>query len=805
MLVVLLGTLSALLQNSAAAWQVAGANGGNQFASGSWGTPDAPPALAATPTDGQVALSWTAPPGNGSTVSGYTATSTPGGATCTVTAPTTACTVTGLTDGITYTFSVLAHSNNGDGPGAAVTATPYPSTVMSPARLSLWLDGADASTLFASSSCTGAAATTSVGCFADKSSQGNHLSQAAGGSRPGTATVAGHAVPSFNGSQYLAGNPSLLPTGTTDGTVVMAGAVNPAVAMNGIAALSYGGTTNGSQRRITSWVQAGVDVAGAPMAFASPWPGSQAQGVVAASFTTGSTVSTWANGDTGASASGAFSTGSNHLWLGAGGLAAPSGGWDGTIAEVLAFTGAVSPAERRVLEEYLARKWGGVITPQAPTGVAATTADAATSISWTAPPWNGGSAVTSYTATLVPSDGSATLTCTAAASPCAAGGLTNGVTYTVTVAATNTAGTGPSSASVSSTPYPASLFAPADLKVWLDAQDSASLSAATDCSGSGVGTGSGVGCWKDRSGNGWDAPRGGSTSAVLTASAINGRAALRFVKTDPDYYEITAAGIGAVGSTDRTVLAVVTPRTTYGTAGDQSASFVAGWSLGYSGGIMAHANSGTTTTIDEIQADGYAADTTGIYAGVASSGTVVASAVFSSSGGTLTSAFAANGRGALVSSSSAAGSWYAYGDEFRVGTAGVPASGSYSYPLDGDIGEVLVFDRVLTAAERRTAEEYLARHWAQSIAPSAVAAPTVTTPAGGSLKATWVAPAWNGGSAVTAYTATASPGGLTCTATAPTLNCTIGGLTPGATYSLTVTATNAVGTGPAGAGASGTA
>jgi hypothetical protein len=79
---------------------------------------------------------------------------------------------------------------------------------------------------------------------------------------------------------------------------------------------------------------------------------------------------------------------------------------------------------------------------------------------------------------------------------------------------------------------------------------------------------------------------------------------------------------------------------------------------------------------------------------------------------------------------------------------------------------VLVFDRTLTAAERRTAEEYLARRWAQPVAPSAVAAPTVTRPA---------------------------------------TNCTISGLTPGNTDSLTVTATNAVGTGPASSAANGTA
>lgn len=88
----------------------------------------------------------------------------------------------------------------------------------------------------------------------------------------------------------------------------------------------------------------------------------------------------------------------------------------------------------------------------------------------------------------------------------------------------------------------------------------------------------------------------------------------------------------------------------------------------------------------------------------------------------------------------------------------------------------------------------------QAAAPTAPDAPTgVTASAGnGKVSVAWLAPASNGRSAITGYTATATPGGGKCS-TAGARACTVKSLRNGTAYTFTVTATNAIGTSPASA------
>lgn len=71
----------------------------------------------------------------------------------------------------------------------------------------------------------------------------------------------------------------------------------------------------------------------------------------------------------------------------------------------------------------------------------------------------------------------------------------------------------------------------------------------------------------------------------------------------------------------------------------------------------------------------------------------------------------------------------------------------------------------------------------------------VATAGAGSATVSFNAPADDGGAAITSYTVTSNPGGITKTAASSPVVLT--GLAPGTSYTFTVTATNAVGTGPA--------
>ena len=83
-------------------------------------------------------------------------------------------------------------------------------------------------------------------------------------------------------------------------------------------------------------------------------------------------------------------------------------------------------------------------------------------------------------------------------------------------------------------------------------------------------------------------------------------------------------------------------------------------------------------------------------------------------------------------------------------------------------------------------------------APTAPDAPTSTYAGSGDQQAAvwWTRPVWDGGSPITGYKVTASPGGASCTAPPDHVACTVPNLARGV-YTFTVTATNSVGTSPA--------
>ncbi|EEB77634.1 Fibronectin type III domain protein [marine gamma proteobacterium HTCC2148] len=103
---------------------------GSVIATPAAAAPAPPAAPTATAGDSQASVTWTRPADNGSTITGYTVTSSPGSNTCTTSgADTLTCAVAGLTNGTPYTFTVAA--TNGVG-----TSAPSPaSSSVTPAAL----------------------------------------------------------------------------------------------------------------------------------------------------------------------------------------------------------------------------------------------------------------------------------------------------------------------------------------------------------------------------------------------------------------------------------------------------------------------------------------------------------------------------------------------------------------------------------------------------------------------------------------------------------------------------------------------
>jgi subtilisin family serine protease len=467
-------------------------------------------------------------------------------------------------------------------------------------------------------------------------------------------------------------------------------------------------------------------------------------------------------------------------------------------------TGAGAGSPNRLL-------WGPLTAtaPSAPAAVTATAGDGSAQVSWTAAAAYG-SPVTGYTVTS--SDGQ-TSTVSGDSTTTSVSGLTNGTAYTFTVTATNAIGTGPASAASNSvTPAaPTAPSAPATVTATAgDSQAQVSWTAA-EPNGSPI-TGYRVSASPgDRS-----CATTGALSCTVTG-LTNGTA-----------YTFTVTATNAVGSSPVSVASgSVTPlappsapAAPTATAGDTAAGV--SWSAPSTDGgspITGYRVSASPGDRSCATTGALSCTVTGLTNGTAYSFTVNATNAAGSSPSSAASTSvvpavppsapsAPTGVSATSGDSSARVSWTAPADGGRPITGyTVTSSGGQTSTVSSESTTTTVtgltngttYTFTVTATNSvGTSPSSAASGSVTPIAPPGAPAAPMAAAGDMTVAVSWSAPDSDGGSPVTGYRVTASPGDGSC-ATAGALSCTVTGLTNGTAYTFTVTATNAAGAGPASA------
>jgi titin len=445
------------------------------------------------------------------------------------------------------------------------------------------------------------------------------------------------------------------------------------------------------------------------------------------------------------------------------------------------------------------------VLPGAPTDVTAVAGDGVATVSWTAPSNDGGAPITSYTLTTLP--GGATLT-TGSTTTATVVGLTNGTSYTFTVAAVNEAGTGPASAASAAVTPSAQAIVPG------------APTAVMAVAGNAQATVS------------WGVPISVGSSAVTsytvtaspggaTATATEGLTATVTGLTNGTSYTFTvfatnAAGNGPPSAPSAAIVPATTPDPpTHVTAaaGDMQATIM--WTAPASNGGAAILSYTVTATPGgaTVTSPSPVATVTGLTDGTSYTFTVHATNMLGSGpesapsnavtpGTAIPLPGAPTGVTATPGDSQASLTWIApFGAVgitsytvvvFQTGVTQVVSSGTSATITgltNGDSYSFLVFASNAAGNGPESAPS-------NTVVPAAVpGAPTnvTATTASGQVTVTWTPPLDDGGNPITTYTVTASGGGGSILS--PDEMAVFTQLAPGISYTFTVFATNAVGNG----------
>jgi hypothetical protein len=430
----------------------------------------------------------------------------------------------------------------------------------------------------------------------------------------------------------------------------------------------------------------------------------------------------------------------------------------------------------------------GPCVPGAPTIGTATPGDTQASVAFTAPVSNGGAAITSYTVTANPGGA----TGTGASSPVAVGGLSNGTAYTFTVTATNSAGTGAASAASNSiTPKGAQ-------SITFNNPGAQSFGTTPTLSATAS--------------SGLTVSFSSSTPAVCTVT-VGGT--LAFVSTGTCNINADQAGntsFNAAPTVGRSfsVIAVVPGAPSIGTAtaGEAQAS-VTFTAPAFTGGA---AITGYTVTASPGGATGTGASSPVVVSGLSNGTSYTFTVTATNSAGTGSASAASNsvtpkGSQTITFANPGAQNFGTSPTLTATASSGLTVSftssttGVCTITSGGALTFVTAGTCTINADQAGNTSFNAAPQVSQSFTVNSIApgAPTIGTATAGDTQAsvTFTAPGSNGGSAITAYTVTANPGGATGTGAASPV--TVTGLTNGVAYTFTVTATNAAGTGAASA------